>query len=90
MPLSSHVDQSWDVVAFGSRQFFIPGNLPKEDWQWRAVCVAYAQDLGKVSAEEESEWHLVSPINHLTLESPVSSRSLSLLIDNLVIMIPTS
>lgn len=50
----------------------------------------YAQDLGKVSAEEESEWHLVSPINHLTLESPVSSRSLSLFIDNSVIMIPTS
>lgn len=46
MPLSSHIDQSWDVVALGNKQFFSQV-IPKEDWQWRVVCVAVCPGAGE-------------------------------------------
>lgn len=50
----------------------------------------YAQELGKGFAKQESEWHLASPLKHMTLGSSVSTPSLSFFTDNWMIIMPTS
>lgn len=50
----------------------------------------YAQELGKGFAKQESEWHLASPLKHMTLGSSVSTPSLSFFIDHWMIRMPTS
>ena len=75
VPLSSTLisHRMWQPSEMGN---FSAQAIPKKDRQWRAVCLAVCPRSWGESAKEDSEWHLVSSLNHMTFKSSASTQSL--------------